>query len=127
MARSELNPKDQAKWQAAWYRMEALGGKGVWDNDLVVMSFGGTSISDADLAVFSDFPFVRILDLSNTSIGDKGIAQLPVLPALEDLIVHNTKITQAALKTFQEQNPSVKIQTTAKPKDAINPFTGKPF
>ncbi len=54
-------------------------------------------------------------------------SRVPALPALEELIVHDTKITETALHKFQQQNPSAKIRVTAVPKVAINPFTGKPF
>jgi hypothetical protein len=68
----------QEKAQAAWDRIEALGGHGVWESDMVVVSFGKTKVTDEDLALFQDFPFVQILDLSDTIISDEGLAQLGV-------------------------------------------------
>jgi hypothetical protein len=123
MARSDK----QKKAQAAWDRIEALGGHGVWESDMVVVSFGKTKVTDQDLALFRDFPFVQILDLSDTSIGDEGLAHLGDLQALEELIVTNTKISAKTLKAFQRAHPAVKITTGPPPKGTINPFTGKPF
>jgi hypothetical protein len=123
MARSDK----QKQAQAAWDRIEALGGHGVWESDMVVVSFGKTKVADEDLAIFRDFPFVQVLDLSDTRIGDKGLAEVGDLPALEELIVTNTKISAKALKEFQRAHPSVKVTTGPPPKGTINPFTGKPF
>jgi hypothetical protein len=123
MARSET----QKKAHAAWDRIEALGGHGVWESDMVVVSFGETKVSDEDLALFRDFPFVQVLDLSDTGISDEGLAHLEHLAALEELIVINTKISEEALKDFQRTKPAVKITKEPPPEGTINPFTGKPF
>ncbi len=93
----------------------------------VVVSFKDTEIIDDDLSLFSDFPFVQILDLSNTNVGDKGFAHLNGITALESLIVINTKLSESALKAFQRKHPAVKIQTKPSSKGTINPFTGKPL
>jgi hypothetical protein len=123
MARSSA----KRKAQIAWSRIEAIGGHGVWDTDVVIASLANTPVTDSDLALFRDFPFVQTLDLSHTSIGDDGLAHLYGLGMLEELIVVDTKITDEALRAFQEQNPSVKIITNPSPKGTVNPFTGKPF
>jgi hypothetical protein len=117
----------QKKAQAAWDRIEALGGQAVWESDMVVVSFGKTKVTDGDLALFRDFPFVQVLDVSDTQIGDEGLAQLGDLPALEELIVTNTRISAKALKEFQGTHPAVKVTIGPPPKGTINPFTGKPF
>jgi hypothetical protein len=123
MPRSDI----QKKAQAAWDRIEALGGHGVWESDMVVVSFGKAKVTDEDMTLFRDFPFVQMLDISDTSIGDEGLAQLGDLPALEELIVTNSKISKKALKAFQRAHPDVKITTGPPPKGTINPFTGKPM
>jgi hypothetical protein len=123
-----MNRSDkQEKAEVAWSRIEALGGHGVWESDMVVVSFGKTNVTDKDLAIFRDFPFVQILDLSDTRIGDEGLEQLENLSALEELIVTNTKISEKSLSVFQRAHPAVKVTTRPPPKGAINPFTGKPF
>jgi hypothetical protein len=117
----------QQKAQAAWDRIEALGGHGVWDADVVVVSLANTALTDDDLALFRDFPFVRTLDLSHTGVGDGGLAHLSGLPALEELIVVGTKMSPTALKAFRREHPTVKVTTKPPPKGTVNPFTGEPF
>jgi hypothetical protein len=137
--------------QAAWARIEALGGHGVWDGDMCVVSLGRTAVTDEDLSLFRDFPYVQILDLSYTGIGDAGLAHLAGLEVLESLglshtgigdgglthlaglealkhlTVIDTEISGAALDAFRRARPSVRITTEPPPKGAINPFTGEPF
>ncbi len=123
MARSA----NEQKAQAAWDRIEALGGHGVWDADFVIAVLANTGVTDADLALFRDFPHVQTLDLSHTSIGDAGLTHLAGLPALEELILIETKISRSAIKNFQVAHPGVTITTQPPPKGTINPFTGKPI
>jgi hypothetical protein len=121
MARKSSQQKDQA----AWNRIEALGGRGVWEREMCVVSFAKSGIKDENLAVFSDFPHVQILDLSHTSVGDRGLAHLTGLKALETLIVVDTKISGSALKAFQKEHPSVTVTSKPAPKGTVNRFTGK--
>jgi hypothetical protein len=121
------NSSKQRKLQAAWDRIETLGGHGVWDNDMVVVSFSKTAIKDEDLSVFRDFPLVQILDLSHTSVSDEALRHLGGLSALETLDVSDTKVSAAAVKAFRHAHPSVEVTTEPPPKGTINPFTGKPI
>jgi hypothetical protein len=123
MARSS---KDR-KAQAAWDRIEALGGDGVWEPEIVIVSLADTAVTDDDLSLFRDFPFVQVLDLSRTGISDRGLAHLAGLETLEDLIIADTKVSAAAAREFHRAHPSVKVTTKPPPKGAVNPFTGKPF
>jgi hypothetical protein len=117
----------QRKAQAAWDRLMALGGHGVWDGHIVVVSLAETAVTDDDLAVFRDFPFVQVLDLSRTAVTGPGIAHLDGATALEELIVVGTKLCKAALAAFCEAHPGVKVVTKLPPKGAVNPFTGEPL
>jgi Leucine-rich repeat (LRR) protein len=117
----------QKKAQAAWDRIEALGGHGVWESDMVFVSFGKSKVTDEDLAFFRDFPFVQVLDLSDTKISDAGLTQLGELPELEQLIVTNSKISENALNEFQRAHPDVIVTTGPPPNGTINRFTGKPL
>jgi hypothetical protein len=117
----------QKKAQAAWDRIEALGGYGVWESDMVVVSFSDSTVTDEDLALFRDFPHVQVLNLGGTKISDAGLAHLEGLPALEQLIVTGTMISAKALKAFQQTHPAVKVTTGPPPKGTFNPFTGKSF
>ena len=58
----------QEKSEAAFNRIQELGGDGVWDADMVAITMDGTDITDDDLAMFEDCDFVQILGLSNTKI-----------------------------------------------------------
>lgn len=121
-----MNRKQQ-KAQAAWDRIEALGGHGVWEVDTAVVVLAATQVTDDDLALFNDFPFVQILDLSKTDIGDRGLRRLSGLPSLTDLILTDTKISKTAIEAFRKANPNVRVKTKPPPKGMINPFTRKPF
>jgi hypothetical protein len=113
------------KAQAAWERIEALGGHGVWEPDTVIVSLANTQITDADLALFQDFPHVQTLDLSNTAIGDAGLAHVAGLTALEDLIVVGTRMTKKGLAAFQRSHPVVTVTTEPPSKGTVNRFTGE--
>jgi hypothetical protein len=118
---------DQRKAQAAWYLIEALGGHGVWEPETVVVSLANTGVTDEDLSLFRDLPYVQTLDLSHTGVGDNGLAQLTGLRALEELVIVDTKISGPALEAFRRDHPSVTVTTEPPPKGAVNSFTGKPF
>lgn len=118
---------NQSTAQAAWDRIEALGGSGVWERETVFVSFAKSKISDDDLTVFRDFPLVQTLDLSNTNIGDAGLAHLQQLAALESLILVNTKVSPNGLSDFRRTHPNVEIRTEPIPEGKINPFTGQPL
>jgi hypothetical protein len=107
--------------------MEALGGQGVWERELVVVSFAHTTVTNEDLALFHDFPYIQVLDLSHTAIGDNGLVHLAALPALEELIVVDAKFSEVGLKSFQREHPMLRVVTEAPAKESRNPFTGKPF
>src|SRR5262249_31403179 len=101
MARSEK----VRRARAAWARIEALGGYGVWEPDMVVVALGRTEVTDEDLSLFRDFPYVQMLDLSHTGIGDAGLAHLAGLEPLKDLTVIDTKISDTALDAFRRARP----------------------
>jgi hypothetical protein len=121
--------KEPSQWkaQAAWDRLMALGGSGVWDGDNVIVSLADTSVTDDDLAVFRDFPFVHVLDLSRTAVTGAGLAYLGGAAALEELIVVGAKLSRPALAAFREAHPGVKVVAKPPPKGTANPFTGEPL
>jgi hypothetical protein len=94
---------------------------------MVAVSLAGTDITDDDLRLFSGFPHVQILDLSDTEVGDDGLGHIARIPALEELIVVSTRISERAMEQFRSSRPVVKVTTQRTPKGAINPFTGKLF
>lgn len=99
----------------------------MWDGEMCVVSLAKSCVKDDDLALFDDFPFVQILDISDTEISNEGLAQLDQLTGLQSLVAINTKITDQGLSQFQREHPSVAVRATPIPKGSINPFTGKPF
>lgn len=117
----------QRKAEAAWDRIESLGGHGVWEPDTVIVSLENTKVTDDDLSLLRDFPFVNVLDLSHTSIANDGLSHLNGLPGLEELIVIDTRISGSALAAFRRKYPYVTATTEPPPRDALNPFTGKPL
>lgn len=119
----------QQKAQAAWDRIEALGGHGVWDDNVVYVILAGTEVTDKDMAIFRDFPFVQLLDLSHTRVGDGALDYLDGLKALETLIVVGAQMTGSALEAFRRAHPHITVTEKKErpPQGAINPFTGKPF
>ena len=116
----------QRKAQAAWDRLMALGGHGVWDGHMVLVSLADTAVTDDDLAVFRDFPFVQVLDLSRTAVSGPGLAHLDGATVLVELIVVGTKLSRPALAAFRRAHPAAKVVTKPPPKGAVNPFTGEP-
>jgi len=112
---------ERIKAQAAWDRIEALGGHGVWESDIVVVSLANTEVLDDDLALFRDFPYVQILDLSQTKITELGLAHLVDLPVLEEIILIGTQISLQALGEFARAHAGVKVRTKP-PQSTINPF-----
>ena len=104
-------------------------GHGVWDDAVVYVILAGTEVTDNDMALFRDFPFVQLLDLSHTRVGDGALGYLDGLKSLEKLIVVGTQMTGPALKAFRRAHPQVTVTEKKErpPRGAINPFTGKPF
>ncbi len=119
--------KSQSKAQDAWERIQTLGGHGVWEPDMVVVSLANTNVADSDLALFADFPHVQILNLSNTSVTDAGLQHLKHLDSLTSLVLIETAVNPEAIEEFKSSHPAVDVQTEPTPSDAINPFTGEPF
>lgn len=116
-------PMPQERAQAAWKRIEALGGHGVWESDMVVVSLAGTGVTDNDLMLFADFRAVQILDLSNNPLTDDCLRYLNHLEALDSLVLVGTKVSPAAVEQFKSTHPTVDVRIEAMPKDTINPFT----
>jgi hypothetical protein len=115
------------KAQAAWDRLMALGGHGVWESEMVIVSLADTAVTDDDLAVFRDFPFVQVLDLSRTGVRGHGLTHLDGASALEELVVLGTKLSRPALEAFRVAHPTAKVVTDPPPEGTANPFTREPL
>ena len=64
---------------------------------MCVVSLARTAVTDEDLSLFRDFPYVHTLDLSHTGIRDAGLIHLAGLMALEGLELSHTSIGDAGL------------------------------
>jgi predicted Ser/Thr protein kinase len=50
------------------------------------------------------------LDLNDTSVSDSGMQHLSQMESLDELVIRNTKVTEAGLKLIRERFPKIKIQ-----------------
>jgi len=66
------------------------------------------------------------LDLSNTAIGDDGLARLARLPNLRRLYVNETNVTPEAVAAFRAQHPAVIVSSGARPAPRLPLSPGKP-
>lgn len=118
---------NQERAQAAWARIEKLGGHGVWEPDIIVVSLVGARVNDDDLAFLADLPFVNILSLSDNALTDACLVHLETLKSLESLVLTGTSISPEAISQFRLRHPNVNVRDTRLPKETINPWTGKPI
>src|SRR5262249_52753421 len=87
--------------------LEKLGGKVGLDaqnaNEEVVLEadFGGTKVSNDDLALLEGLSSLRVLSLASTRLTDAGLAHLTGLAELRKLNLHNTQTTDAGLASLR--------------------------
>jgi mono/diheme cytochrome c family protein len=107
---------------------------------LVGVDLSGTAATDEDLALLADAPRLVRLDLGDTAVGDAGVRSLGALPelaslvlwrtqvgdatlerlaspgvcpALTDLYVAETKVTDAGLADFAERRPDIRVHAAS--------------
>jgi hypothetical protein len=95
-------------------RIDELGGDFDFDenqpNDPVIkITFAGSRVSDADLAMLKRFPRLRTLDLSRTQITDAGLQHLKGLQQLEQVTLTGTRVTDAGAQGLRQALPRTKI------------------
>jgi hypothetical protein len=95
----------------AWRLWGAVGS----GRELVIVSLAHTAVTDDDLTLFRDFPFIQVLDLSHTAVGDNGLVHLAGLPALEELIVIDARFSGPGLQAFQREHASLRVVTEPPP------------
>jgi hypothetical protein len=118
---------NQERAQAAWDRIAELGGHGVWEPDIIVISLAGAAVNDDDLTFLADLPFVQILSLSDNALTDACLVHLENLKSLESLVLTGTSISPNAIGQFRLRHPNVNVRDTPLPKETKNPWTGKPI
>jgi hypothetical protein len=62
------------------------------------------ALDDAAATVLAEIPTLTSVDLSLTSIGDKGLQALAKLPNLKFLYLSETKVTARAADAFQKSH-----------------------
>jgi WD40 repeat protein len=73
------------------------------------LSFEGTQVADADLALLRKLARLHGLDLSGTQISDAGLAHLKDLPHLERLGLNDTQVTVDGVKRLKQARPNLQI------------------
>lgn len=68
---------------------------------LVALNMGGLPIQDAQYEFLAGLTDLRILNARRTDIGDKGLAKLRELRALETLYLDDTQVTDAGLEALE--------------------------
>jgi hypothetical protein len=97
---AEPNP-DQAK---AIAEIENLGGKVETDKGGKVVDVNlsnARQLQDKDLAVLTDLPAIRTLNLYDTPTSDQGLAHLKSLREIRVLDIRNTAVTDEGLKRLK--------------------------
>lgn len=123
----ELHLKTQERYEAAFKKIEKLGGTSLWEAEIVVVDLSNTEIKNNDLSLFKDFPIVQSLILDNTKIDDSGLSYLNTLHHLEHLSIIGTQVTEKGVNKLRQSLTGLEIVTEPLSKAAINPFTGKTF
>lgn len=66
-------------------------------------------MTDAGLAHLAEVKTLRVLDLTNTRVGDDGLEHLKALPRLERVGLSGTRVTEPALRELRAALPDVEI------------------
>jgi hypothetical protein len=66
-------------------------------------------IDDSVAGVLASSGKLTFLDLSETSFGDAGLAQLTALKSLRQLFLRGTRVTAAAVAAFRSAHPSCEV------------------
>jgi Leucine-rich repeat (LRR) protein len=73
------------------------------------------ALDDAAAEVLGSIPTLASLDVSYTTIGDRGLQRLAQLPNLKALYLTETKVTPEALDAFKKQNPNTFVSWARRP------------
>ncbi|NJL54041.1 hypothetical protein HC928_01995 [bacterium] len=76
---------------------------------LQVLDLSDTTINDEGIAVLTALPQLTVLDLWGTPVSDVALAHLYGHPTLRHLIVTNTQVTERGIAALQEALPQCKI------------------
>ena len=80
------------------------------------LTLTGSRVSDADMHAVTalcsnhrEYTAIRLLDLSDTRISNKGLEILCQLETLEELNLSNTRVTEAGIRKFEATVPDCRV------------------
>ena len=76
-----------------------------------ILRLGGTSVSDAGLALLTELRFIEELELQDTNISDVGLKHLERLRDLVRLDVRGTNVTADGIELFLRACPGCNVQS----------------
>jgi internalin A len=82
------------------------------------------TLDDSAAAVLMEMPSLTLIDLSYTSVTDKGLKQLAKLPALKNLYLTETKVTPDAVAAFKASHPKTFVSWAKRPAPRGAPLQG---
>jgi hypothetical protein len=77
--------------------------------NVTAVYFGGTSVSDDDLACLRHLPRLRVLVLTSSTVSDAGLPHLYNLPNLETVDLRFTAVTELGVEQLRRALPQAKI------------------
>ena len=77
--------------------------------DGTVLDLSDTSVSDAGLAHLSGLTGLQRLYLSDTGVTDAGLAHLTGLTGLHVLYLYRTRVTDAGVAAFRAAHPGCEV------------------
>lgn len=87
---------------ATWLGPDAVAG-------VDAVYFGGTALSDDDLACLDNLPRLRTIVLTSSPITDAGLEHLPRFSDLESVDVRFTNVTEAGVARLRRRLPRATI------------------
>ena len=82
------------------------------------------ALDDAAANVLAEIATLTNIDLSLTSVSDKGLQRLAALPNLKYLYLTDTKVTPHAVETFQKSNAKVFVSWAGRLRPRGAPLQG---
>ena len=74
----------------------------------VLRAYGGTG-GDGNLKLLAGHPRLETLTLENLGVTDAGLGQLAAIPGLRKLVLHEPKVSDAAVARLREAAPALEI------------------
>ena len=75
----------------------------------LIASFRHRKIADSDMPKLGSLSSIRFLDLSQTTVTDKGLTHLEMLASLRAIVLLESKVTEKGVRRLQAALPKAKI------------------